>query len=94
MKLRLQTYSDELKFAYSTDPRVTIADYGASTDASQWAIFVPFANGSPDGEWFLTTASLSLSRAGELVSKATLVWRCKLLDETLSTIESNVRVGI
>lgn len=90
MKLRLQTCGDRFEFAYSTDPRVRIDDYGSSVFVTQWAIFVPFFDGSSEGEWYLTIVPLSLSSAEVLVGRATLVWRVKLLNEDLSTIASHV----
>ncbi|KAH8084361.1 hypothetical protein BXZ70DRAFT_900425 [Cristinia sonorae] len=74
MLLRLQTQKKKLVFAPSTDPRVKVADYGASAYDTQWAIFVPNSDGSVDGKWYVTVRALSLSRAEVMVGRATLVW--------------------
>lgn len=89
MKLRLQTRGDKFEFAYSTDPQVRIE--GSSVFVTQWAIFVPFVDGSSEGEWYLTIFPLSLSRAEVLVGRATLVWRVKLLHKDLCAIANHVR---
>lgn len=78
MQLRLKAQDDTMMtFAFSTDPNVTAEDYKADKYEMQWAIFVPREHYgvTPDGDWYLTTAALSLNRSEVMVGRATLVWR-------------------
>ena len=92
MKLLLNSalLQGKLKFAYSTDPTVRIADYGGDQYQTHWAIWIPASQSSQadmTNDWYLTKEVLCLDRRDVMVGRATLVWRVQKLSGDLSQIE-------
>ncbi|KAA1477280.1 hypothetical protein DENSPDRAFT_844489 [Dentipellis sp. KUC8613] len=62
------------KHRLSTDPDLKLADYGPTVLDTQWAVFIPKANGSTDGEWYTTLRLLNTIRFDRVMYGSTLVW--------------------